>query len=188
MRRRRLLVAAVSGAFLTALAGCGSAPTSGGGFVGGDGSLTRIAVADRQPAPRITGQLLDGAPFDSDDLAGKVIVYNVWGSWCNPCRAEAPALADAARNTAEVAHFVGINTRDADPAQADAFVRAFDVPYDNLFDPDGRELLKFAGVLPASAIPSTLVIDPQGRIAARVLGETTQATLEGLVTDTAEGK
>ncbi len=187
MRRRWLLVAA-SGAALALLAGCGSAPSTSGGFVGGDGTLTRIAVADRQPAPRVTGKLLDGTPFDSDALAGKVIVYNVWGSWCNPCRAEAPALAEAARNTAGVAHFVGINTRDADPAQSEAFVRAFDVPYDNVFDPDGRELLKFAGVVPASAIPSTLVIDPEGRIAARVLGETTRATLEGLVADAAEGK
>lgn len=156
--------------------------------MGGDGSLTLVPPADRRPAPRITGTLLDGTSFDSDALAGQVIVYNVWGSWCNPCRNEAPALAAASRATADRAVFVGINTRDPDPAQARAFVRAFDVPYVNVHDPDGRELLKFGTQLPASAIPSTLVVDPDGRVAARILGETTQATLEGLVDDVAAGR
>ncbi|WP_342372897.1 TlpA disulfide reductase family protein [Propioniciclava soli] len=173
---------------LALLAGCGAGPTASGGFVGGDGSLTIVPVEQRQPAPQITGELLDGTAFDSAELAGTVIVYNVWGSWCNPCRKEAPALVGAAEETEGTAVFVGLNTRDPDPAQAEAFVRAFDVPYVNVYDPDGRELLKFGAQLPASAIPSTLVVDAEGRVAARVLGETTQSTLTGLVADVAAGR
>lgn len=185
MRRRSFLLGVPA---LVLLAGCSRATTASGGFVGGDGTLTRVPVASRQPAPRVTGELLDGTPFDSADLAGQVIVYNVWGSWCNPCRAEAPALVAASASTTGTATFVGLNTRDPDPAQAQAFVRTFEVPYANVYDPDGRELLKFGTQLPPSAIPSTLVVDAEGRIAARVLGETTQATLEGLVADVAAGR
>ena len=170
------------------LSACGTGPTAEGGFVGGDGSLTIVPVDERQPAPRVTGELLGGGNFDSDQLAGKVIVYNVWGSWCAPCRKEAPALEAAARDTADVAQFVGINTRDLDQAPALAFMRAFDVTFPSVFDPNGRELLKFGQQLPPSAIPSTLVVDAEGRIAARVLGETTQSTITGLVDDVAAGK
>lgn len=156
--------------------------------MGGDGTLTIIPAEERQAAPQVVGELLDGTPFDSDDLAGQVIVYNVWGSWCAPCRNEAPALANAAADTADVATFVGLNTRDPDPAQAEAFVRAFDVPYANVYDPDGALLLTFSRDLPPSAIPSTLVVDAEGRVAARILGETTQATLVGVISDVAAGQ
>ena len=170
------------------LAGCGSAPTSTSGFVGGDGTLTVLPVDQRPAAPAIDGTTLDGKPWSSADTAGKVVVYNVWGSWCAPCRAEAPALVAASKRTSDKAVFVGLNTRDLDTAAPQAFVRAFDVPYVNLYDPDGALLLKFSGQLPASAIPSTLLVDPQGRIAARVIGETTEATLVGLIDDLAAGK
>ncbi|MFT3876785.1 MAG: TlpA disulfide reductase family protein [Propioniciclava sp.] len=184
--RRRSLIAGLAASVL--LAGCGATPGADGGFVGGDGSLTLVSPADRRPAPQITGTLLDGTPFDSGEFAGLVIVYNVWGSWCAPCRKEAPALEAASRDTADIARFVGINTRDLDPAPARAFVRAFDITFPSVFDPDGRELLKFASHLPASAIPSTVVVDREGRIAARILGETTETTLRELVKDVAEGR
>lgn len=185
LRRRSLLTVGIVAALL---AGCGTAPTAQGGFVGGDGSLTLIPVAERKPAPNISGELLGGGSFDSQQLAGNVIVYNVWGSWCAPCRKEAPALEAAARATADKARFVGINTRDLDQAPALAFNRAFDITYPSVYDPDGRELLKFGAQLPPSAIPTTLVVDAEGRVAARVLGETTEATLRGLVEDVAAGK
>ena len=73
------------------LAGCGSAPTSTSGFVGGDGTLTVLPVDQRPAAPLIEGTTLDGKPWSSADTNGKVVVYNVWGSWCAPCRAVAPA-------------------------------------------------------------------------------------------------
>ncbi|MDO5533034.1 MAG: TlpA disulfide reductase family protein [Propionibacteriaceae bacterium] len=182
MHRRGLLIGLAASVLL---AGCGATPSAEGGFVGGDGSLTIVPVAERQPAPQITGELLGGGTFDSADLAGQVIVYNVWGSWCAPCRKEAPALEAAAQASAGRASFVGINTRDLDQGPALAFTRAFGITFPSVFDPDGRELLKFGTQLPPSAIPSTLVVDAQGRVAARVLGETTEATIRGLVDDVA---
>uniref|UniRef100_UPI00058C5D7C TlpA family protein disulfide reductase n=1 Tax=Nigerium massiliense TaxID=1522317 RepID=UPI00058C5D7C len=168
--------------------GCGSRPASEGGFVSGDGTLTTVPPDQRRPAPRIAGETLDGARFDSAQHPGGVLVYNVWGSWCAPCRKEAPALADASKELKGTATFVGINTRDLSKEPAQAFVRAFGVPYVNVFDPDGALLLTFGRDLPPSAIPSTIVVDREGRIAARILGETTKATLTGVVTDVAEGK
>src|SRR5690606_34952274 len=94
---------------------------------------------------------------------------------------EAPALVEVASQYPEV-QFIGINTRDLDPAPARAFVRAFEVPYPNIYDPDGALLLEF-GQLPPKAIPSTLVIDESGRVAARILGEVTAATLAGVIDD-----
>lgn len=184
--RRVLLAAALASALLTS--GCSAAPSAEGGFIGGDGSITVVPVAERRPAPRITGETLDGATFDSASVAGRVVVYNVWGSWCAPCRKEAPALEAAARRTDGTAVFVGINTRDLDRAPALAFTRAFGVSYPSVYDPDGRQLLLFGTQLPPSAIPSTLVVDAQGRVAARVLGEVTESTLVGLVDEVAGGR
>lgn len=185
MRLPRALLALLVATIL-ALTGCATPANSGGGFISGDGTLTRVPVTERVAAPRITGQTLDGTSFDSASLAGQVIVYNVWGSWCAPCRKEAPALAEAAKKTAGKATFVGINTRDSGTAQAQALVRESGIAYDSVYDPDGRLLLLFPA-LPPSAIPTTIVVDAQGRIAARILGETTQATLTGLVDDVAAG-
>ena len=97
-------------------------------------------------------------------------------------------LVTASKRTADVAVFVGLNTRDLDKAAPQAFLRAFAVPYVNLYDPDGALLLKFSGQLPASAIPSTLLVDGNGRIAARIIGEVTEATLVDVIADLAAGK
>lgn len=182
-RRAAALVAA--SALLAGASGCSAVGGGDAGYVTGDGTLTRVAPAQRRPAPHLVGTTLQGKAFDSAALSG-VVVYNVWGSWCAPCRKEAPALAAAARATAGTATFVGINTRDSGTAQALALVRQADIPYDSVYDPDGRLLLQFAG-LPPSAIPTTIVVDAQGRVAARILGETTQATIAGLVADVAAG-
>jgi len=184
---RRLTVALLTVALLVLSACTGSVTSADGGFVSGDGTISRVPVNQRVAAPVITGTTLDGKPWSSTSAAGKVLVYNVWGSWCAPCQKEAPALVRAADRTASTAQFIGLNTRDSGTAQAEAFVRHFEVQYPNLFDPDGRLLLAFSGSLPPSAIPSTLVVDGQGRIAARVLGETTEATLVGLIEEIAAG-
>lgn len=152
-----------------------------------DHNYTRVAPDQRQKAPVLTGETLDGKQLSTQGFAGKVVVVNIWGSWCSPCRKEAPELARAARATASVAQFVGVDTRDADVAQGQAFQRAFHVGYPSLFDPDGKQLLGF-GHLPPSAIPTTVVIDRQGRIAARIMGGTDASTIEGTVNDIAAGK
>ena len=183
---RRLAVLCV--AAVTLLAGCTGSTAADGGFVSGDGTITRVPLEQRTAAPVIDGTTLDGTPWSSSSVTGRVLVYNVWGSWCPPCVKEAPALVRAAHRTEKIAQFVGLNTRDLATPQARAFVREFQVPYPNLFDPDGGLVLKFAGKLPLNAIPSTVIVAADGRIAARILGEATEATLVGLIEDVAAGR
>lgn len=187
---RRRLAAFVAASLL--LGGCATDNGPAGnpddksiGFQAGDGSVVILPVAEREVAPELAGEGLDGGRISTADHRGKVVVLNVWGSWCAPCRAEAPALVEVARLRKEV-QFIGLNTRDLDPAPARAFVRSFEVPYPNIYDPDGALLLGF-GQLPPKAIPSTLVLDAEGRVAARILGETTAATLGGVIDDVLEG-
>lgn len=183
--RRSLLTGAAASVLIAS--GCSPDTTAAeNGFTGGDGSYAHIPVGERTRAPELAGTSLDGKPLSTADYPGTILVLNVWGSWCAPCRHEAPHLVDAATKLEGTAQFIGINTRDLDPAPAQAFVRAFEVNYPNLFDPDGALLLGF-GQLPPKAIPSTLIIDAEGRVAARILGEVTATTLVGAVTDIAEG-
>ena len=157
------------------------------GFVVGDGSFTMIPADKRKTIPELAGTDLEGKPLSTASFAGQVVVLNVWGSWCGPCRKEAPDLVAAATATQGTAQFIGINTRDNSAATAQAFERSFGVTYPSFFDPTGELLLKLND-LPPSAIPSTLVLDSQGRAAARVLGATTAATLQGIIDDVVAGK
>lgn len=185
---RRAALALVSAlAAVLALGACSSGSGGDTGFVAGKAGLTRVPVGDRVAAPVATGPGLDGGEVTTAH-PGKVVVINVWGSWCEPCRAEAPDLEAAWQDTQDIARFVGIDTRDPDPAPAQAFVRTFGITYPSIYDPQGRSLLEFSGTLPPSGIPSTLIVDTEGRIAARVIGEVDRTTLVGLVRDTAEGR
>ena len=191
-RRVRTMRAAAAVAAVMVLAGCVGPPNSArdvsaavGAAAGEDAStgLTRWAPADRSRLPRLVGRTLDGARLDVADWRGRVVVVNTWGSWCGPCREEAPALQrayDATKNNG--VQFVGIDTRDNDAA-ARAFVREFGISYPSLVDRDGRLLLGFGQTIPVSAVPTTVVADPRGRIAARVIGVVTFATLRGLIDD-----
>jgi thiol-disulfide isomerase/thioredoxin len=178
-----LLLTALLGAVT---AGCTDTPSESGdaGFVSGKGVITALPPGEREEPGPVQGTTIDGKPISLDDYAGQVVVVNVWGSWCAPCRAVAGDLVAAHDRLADrdVA-FLGINSRDLDQAAARAFVRRFDVPYPSIYDQGGRTLLAFKGTLPANAIPSTVIIDRKGRVAARVLGEVTESTLVGLVED-----
>lgn len=173
----------------SALAGCtsGSGTDAETGFAEGDGNYTRIEPDQRTKAPELSGVDLQGKKLSTAEAAGKVVVVNVWGSWCPPCRHEAPELVKAAEQSKGKAVFYGLNTRDSDPSRAEAFVRNFKINYANFYDPDGELLLGW-GQLPPKAIPSTLVLDPQGRVAARILGEVTASTLLGTIDDLVAGK
>lgn len=155
------------------------------GYVSGDGVIEQIPVADRTELPSITGRLLDGGRYDSREHRGEVVVYNVWGSWCVPCREEAPVLRRVSQETRDRGvRFVGINVRDND-ASARAFERRYDIPYPSIVTADsGGALLAFGSKLPPNAVPSTMIVDREGRIAARIIGKTTYGTLTSLVDDT----
>lgn len=145
--------------------------------------LTMYSPRESLPAPRLEGTTLDGDPFSLSDWAGKIVVINVWGSWCGPCRAETPDLVRLAREDARRGvRFVGINTRD-NPAAAKSFARRFMTPYPGVEDDDGRLLLAFRHVIPIAGVPSSVIVDRQGDVAARVIGPVTYTTLKGLLDD-----
>ncbi|WP_020389650.1 TlpA family protein disulfide reductase [Kribbella catacumbae] len=189
-RRRRLIVAAatVTAIVLIGLWAGGvfeTSPESRAGQQTGDNptGLTRYPPGERPAPPVVRGETLTGSQLDLTELSGKIVVINVWGSWCNPCRAETPELVKAATETSgQGVAFVGIDTRD-NLAAARAFVKAFKMPYPSIIDRDGQVLLGFNGIVPFSAVPSTVVVDRSGAIAARVIGRIDYTTLTGLIAD-----
>ena len=171
------------------LAGCGddaggataANPGSESGFIAGDGTITLLDESQRTIAPTFSGTTLDGDTLDLADARGDVVVLNVWASWCAPCRAEAPILEEVAQSFADDdVQFVGLNTRDSDAA-ARAFAENAGLTFPSVIDTDGRLQLLFADSLPPQAIPSTLVLDRQGRVAGRILGKVSASNLRGMI-------
>lgn len=170
------------------LAGCSTSGQGTGdqGYVSGNGSVTTIAAADREPAPEVSGTSLDGKPLAIADYPGQVIVLNVWGSWCAECREERADLEAAWRQLSKHdVQFIGIDTRDNIGA-ARSYVRTGGVTYPSIFDSDGQTLLGFRGTVSPAAIPTTIVLDMQHRVAARILGPITKTTLMEIVHDVAD--
>jgi thiol-disulfide isomerase/thioredoxin len=188
----KLLAVVAVGALCLGVSACSSDANSiaaqarsgdGKGFVSGDGSIERVAPGDRSVALSLGGTTLQGPPWRVSDARDKVLVLNVWGQWCGPCVAEMPHLQQVwSRMSASGApvQFMGINYRDG-VETAKAFLRANKITYPSLEDDGGRTLLALRGK--ANTTPTTLVLDRQGRIAARVSGPVTAATLSGLVND-----
>ncbi|MGW7051953.1 TlpA family protein disulfide reductase [Streptomyces sp. NPDC054887] len=170
---------------LSACSGGGADSSKSGGtnFVTGSGGISTVAAGQRQDAPKLDGENLQGEKLDVDDFKGKVVVMNVWGSWCPPCRAEAPHFAKVAKETKdEGVEFVGINTRDHSTQPAIKFEEDYGVEYPSLYDPIGKLLLRFPkGSLHPQAIPSTIVIDREGRIAARSLTALNEKKLREMI-------
>ncbi len=175
-------------ACLLLLAGCsGLQGTGDKGFVSGDGTVTQVVAADRDDPISLTGEDLDGNELSIEEFRGTPVVVVVWGSWCAPCRAEAPELVAAAEDLGDNAKFVGINIRDSSADQAKGFVRTFEVPYPSFFSPDGKAMLAFAGTLTPNSIPSFVVLDREGRVAASIIGELpSRTTLVEVVQDVAD--
>jgi thiol-disulfide isomerase/thioredoxin len=133
---------------------------------------------DRAPTPTIAGTTLDGEPLDVADMRGKVVVVNFWASWCAPCRAESHALNRVhERRSPQGVQFVGVNIKD-DRTAAKAFERRQATDYPSLYDQAGIVLTRFARLAPQTP-PTTLLIDKQGRVAGRFIGQVTDNQLDG---------
>lgn len=180
-RRLVLALLALLGPLL--LTGCsGLQGTDEANFVTGDGSIVEIAPENREAPVDIVGTTLEEESLDLADLRGEVVVLNVWASWCNPCRSEAPVLAAA---SGEVdAQFVGLLFRDQNLDAARTFEREFGIDYPTLVD-DDSQVLALGRYVP-TAPPSTYVLDEQGRVAAVITGAVKSGvTLEDLISQVA---
>lgn len=157
------------------------------GFVAGDGSTTSIPAGKRTEPVTFSGLDEYSKPVTSADFIGSVTVVNFWYAGCAPCRAEAKDLTGAAATFAgQNVKFLGINTRDQ-AAQALQFANEFQVPYPSILDAPGQRAAQaaFAGQVPLNAVPTTLVLDTQGRVAHRILGQlASQSQLETLIKET----
>jgi thiol-disulfide isomerase/thioredoxin len=170
------------------LAACGAADSGAGdvvgqGFVSGDGSVQQWEPDERGESVVVEGTSFEGDEVSTADWGGDVVVLNTWYAGCAPCRAEAPDLVQLAEDRADDGvHLLGINTED-DAGTALAFQRTFDVTYPSIEDRSGQVVAGLSGVVPLQAVPSTVVLDGEGRVAARVVGQVAGSTLDGLVDD-----
>ncbi len=178
MNRLAIRVAAGLAASVVAalvLVGCSSSDglaanyASGDGYVSGDGQYTELKPADRKAPVSFSGPTVDGGTFSSDSLKGKIAVINFWYAGCPPCRLEAPSLAKLSTQLTDV-QFVGVNVFD-NAAVAKTFDDENDIAYPSILDvQSGSVQLAFAGGVPPNAVPTTIVLDAQGRVAARISG------------------
>ena len=187
---------AVAGAVLTALVlgACSGSEVGGGrtadgaeaGYISGDGSVSMWEPDDRGNGVQLTGTDFSGNPVDTGQWAGDVVVVNTWYAACPPCRAEAPDLVAAAHDyAAQGVHFIGVNGTD-EAGAALAFDRTFEVPYPSISDTDGSAIAALQGHVPIQAVPTTLVLDRQGRVSARILGLADPSTLRALIDEALE--
>ena len=187
---RRLIPAAIA---LLLLAGCSADPLAAQyesgtnqNYISGDGTLTLIAPDDRGDPIAFESETDAGEPVSSADYEGEVVVINFWYAACPPCRVEAPDLEDLHQQfDGEGASFLGVNVRDQ-AATAVNFEKEFGLTYPSVIDTnDGNMLFAFAGTVAPNAVPTTLVIDKQGRVAARFLGLIEEpSTLKTIIAET----
>ena len=177
---KRAAILAAGAAVLLMIAGCSlvrSSPANASAAVG-----TTIFPSGQRPLmPAVSGRTLTGQELRLAAEHGHVVVLNFWGSWCTVCRQEAPALAVAAQQLKPSGvQFVGVDVED-NTASAKAYVQHYGILYPSLNDPGDLIAAEFNQLIPVSALPSTLVISPDGKIAGRVIGATWVQDLRRLI-------
>lgn len=171
----KLIISIAAVFLLTSCSTGGISSNSENAYISGDGSAIVIKESQRVLAPELAGETLDGAKLNFE--LRKMTVVNVWASWCSPCRAEAPTIEEFASKNPDI-QFVGILTRD-NLSSAQSFVKRFNITYPTLID--DAVIASFRGSLSANAIPTTLVIDDNGRVAARISGQVTVSTMRDVL-------
>lgn len=155
-------------------------------YISGNGAVSEFSAKERGAPVEFSTRDLHGMELTAADLRGKVAVLNFWYASCAPCRAEARDLEAVSEKTVDDATFVGVNVRDSS-GTVEAFIRSFDVPYSNVLDANsGAVQLAFAGKNAPNSTPTTIVLDREGRVSSRVLGQINKSVLTTLVQDAAK--
>lgn len=182
-RTARAFPALVALAAATACTGANAVKQDVSGTLGweqGDQATTWITPTHRSAVDGVSGSLLNGSEFNLAQWRGHVVVINFWGSWFAPCVSEVQALEQVYRDSQKKGvEFLGVDIKET-PAQAESFLRTHDVTYPSLSDPSNLLALRFHG-LPPNATPTTVVLDREGRIAARHSGAILYTSLRDLV-------
>ncbi|HZJ39471.1 MAG TPA: TlpA disulfide reductase family protein [Demequina sp.] len=154
------------------------------GYVSGDGAVTEWAKGERPGPLELTGTGIDGSALDIADYRGQVVVVTTWYAACPPCRAEAADLV--ALDAVDGVSVLGVNVRD-DADTAKAFERTFGVMFASLDGTDGTAVAQLQGLVAVRAVPTALILDPEGYVAARSVGRIEPSTLRALVEGASDG-
>ncbi|MCP3425034.1 TlpA family protein disulfide reductase [Rothia sp. AR01] len=195
LTRRGLFVAATAAVGAVALSACSSDDSGlaeqadsadGKGYISGDGTVTEYREDERGEPVVFSGKLFTGEEVTGESLRGAPAVVNFWYAGCAPCRAEAPHLRALHDEFGDGVGFLGVNLRD-ERGTAEAFERNFGIDYPSIEDRAGGVLMDLSNFVPAQAVPTTLVLDPEGRVSARVLGQIDESVLRTLIDDVLPG-
>ncbi len=185
MTRRGVPAIAVAALLLVLVSGCVETPTiqtePGQNYVSGDGAVTEFSIDNRGDPIEFAGMTDQRTPVTSDQYRGEILVVNFWYASCPPCRLEAPWLEELSQQyAAEGVQFLGVNIRDGAETSR-AFAAKFVITYPSIIDTDGQVALAFAGQASPAAVPTTLVLDREGKVASRIVGLIEKSTLDSLI-------
>jgi len=181
----RIATAVVVATVLVLVTGCSSPDDDlgqgGDSYVSGDGTVSEFAIGDRGEPIEFTGETDTDETVTAEQYRGQVLVVNFWYAACPPCRVEAPWLEELSQQFADDGvQFLGVNVRDS-AATAQAFATSFGITYPSVIDTDGAVALAFTGLASPTAVPTTVVLDRQGRPASRIVGLIDKNVLEALI-------
>ena len=186
---KKLALALLLSAFVLTSSGCATDPLAeqfregdNKNYITGDGTVTEFSLGSRPKAADWSGVSESGDNLSSNQLTGVITVINFWYAGCAPCRVEMPELIQLQDQFLDdEVQFIGVNVRDT-PGTALAFARQVNLNFPSVMDAKtGSVVLGFTGVVTPQAVPTTLVIDSEGNVSARVLGRIDKGILEELI-------